>query len=459
MKYSLKWWHLILVFIWPILPFIFIFRNRKLIVKNKILYTLLYVFVLVIISMFNPLKQIKNESIKVENSVEFLENSDQVNNDNSTEVSKPSNYKGSEDKDEILPTNKSDSSISIQNNPDTTVLAGTLQVHFIDVGQGDSILVIFPSGQNILIDAGKSSASEMIISYLKKAGITSIDIFVATHPDADHIGGAVSIFKEFKIGKIIDSGYVHTTQTYEKYLNYIDQNNIPFELGRTFDKLLLDDNIEIEILSPAFTSDNNNSSVVLYITYGEISFLLTGDAEIETENRIMSKYPDLKVTILKVAHHGSSSSTSLNFIENINPKVAVISVGGNSYGNPSEEILNRLNSKNIDIYRTDLEGSIVISTGGKEYEVNVSPYEYVQSITNQTDQQTKPDNTEVINDKININTASVEELQGIIHIGPVRAEEMISLRPFSTVYDMERITGIGPTRLADIITEGKAYVE
>ena len=247
-----------------------------------------------------------------------------------------------------------------------------LTVHFIDVGQGDSELLQF-AGKNVLIDAGDQDSGPRVTSYLRSHGVTSLDLVVATHPHSDHIGGLLTVLNDFTVGQVLDSGQTHTTQTFENYLNLIDQKNIPFstaERGQTID---LDPSLRIEVLSPPatlFVGDLNQNSVVLRVTYNKVSFLLAGDAGFQAEDSMAAGY-DLKSTVLKVGHHGSSSSTGTSFLSKVRPEVAVIEVGaGNAYGHPTSKTLSALQNTGTKVYRTDLDGNIVVTTDGQSYSVS-----------------------------------------------------------------------------------------
>ena len=222
----------------------------------------------------------------------------------------------------------------------------------------------------------------------------------------------------------------------------------------------------------------NDYSAALKITYGNSSFLITGDAEINSEMEMIKNKHDLNVDVLRTGHHGSGTSPTTQFLNATSPKYAVISVGkGNKYNHPSRDVLSRLINNGIQVFRTDEHGTIVFTTDGQTYDVNIKqPYQTLPPKEIPTDQPTKlstinKDNTEntvvqnssfptnAVNGKININTASLEELQQIIHIGPERAEELISKRPFSSLDGLTSINGIGAGRLKDIKNEGKAYVQ
>ncbi|MFA6371135.1 MAG: MBL fold metallo-hydrolase [Methanothrix sp.] len=247
-----------------------------------------------------------------------------------------------------------------------------LTVHFIDVGQGDSELLQF-AGKNVLIDGGTQDAGPRVESYLRSHGATSLDLVVASHPHDDHIGGLITILNDIPVKQILDSGQTHTTQTFENYLNLIDQKNILFstaERGQTID---LDPAIKIEVLSPPatlFSDDLNQNSIVLKVTYNKVSFLFMGDAGFEAEDSIMAVESDLKSTVLKVGHHGSSSSTGSAFLSKVRPEVEVIEVGaGNDYGHPTQKTLSALQSTSSKVYRTDTNGNIEVTTDGQSYTV------------------------------------------------------------------------------------------
>jgi beta-lactamase superfamily II metal-dependent hydrolase len=198
----------------------------------------------------------------------------------------------------------------------------------------------------MLIDAGESDQGEVVSDYLKNEGISTLDYVVATHPHSDHIGGMNEIINDFQIDHFIDSGYVHTTQTYENMLTTIDQKDIPFEVARAGQTIDFDPAVDIEILNPGNTTssdDLNENSVVLKVTYNNTSLLLMGDAGLETEESIMEAGYDIDSDILKVGHHGSSSGSGETFISTVSPEVSVIEVGAeNNYGHPDAETLERL---------------------------------------------------------------------------------------------------------------------
>ncbi|NLG79988.1 MAG: MBL fold metallo-hydrolase [Firmicutes bacterium] len=250
-----------------------------------------------------------------------------------------------------------------------------LAVHFIDVGQGDSILVQAPSGKTMLVDGGPVDASDRLIAYLKAQKVSRIDVLVATHPHADHIGGLIEVLRTFVVGLVVDSGKVHTTATYERFLTLIDQKNIRFRLGRAGDTIDLGPGLDVRILHPSepLPENMNDCSVVIRLQYGKVGFLLTGDAETEAENAILRSGADVHATVLKVAHHGSRTSSSPWFLKAVKPVVAVIPVGaGNPYGHPHRITLLNLADYMDRVYRADLDGDVVVTTDGTTFQVDAA---------------------------------------------------------------------------------------
>jgi competence protein ComEC len=251
-----------------------------------------------------------------------------------------------------------------QLNDEFKPVSELLKVNFINVGQGDSTLLITPNNKTILVDGGKRSAGDTVLNYLNKKGITSLDLVVATHPDADHIGGLIDVLEQVEVKKVLDSGQSHTSQTYLDYLSLIDEKNIPFQVAEAGEYINVDSAIEIQVLnSGEGYSDNNESSVVLKVSHEEIDYLLTGDAGIEAEENMIADY-DLDAEVLKVGHHGSNTSTSQEFVEAVNPAYGILSYGeGNSYGHPHSEIYNRLVNYGVDLIST-VDGTIEMSDDG-----------------------------------------------------------------------------------------------
>lgn len=252
-----------------------------------------------------------------------------------------------------------------------------LKVHYIDVGQADGIL-IENNGQFMLIDAGNNADADLVVNYLKSKGVSKLDYVIATHPHEDHIGGMDNVINTFSIGKIIMPNAVTTTKTYEDVLNAISNKGLKITAPKTGDKYTLG-GASFTILAPnAAGYDNlNNYSVVIKLTYINNSFLFAGDAETISENEMINKGLDLKADVLKLGHHGSNTSTSQAFLDKVNPKYAVVSVGkDNSYGHPHKTVMDRLKAKGIKLYRTDESGTIVATTDGNIISFNVSEGSY-----------------------------------------------------------------------------------
>lgn len=245
-----------------------------------------------------------------------------------------------------------------------------MRVHFIDVGQGDSILIESPNGKTMLIDGGVKGAGQQVVSYLKELGVNKLDLVVATHPDADHIGGLIPVLQTIPIEQFYDSGKVHTSQTFEEMLMAIDQKNIPYYVPKTGDLIEFDKDVTVKVLNAnEHATDNNDASIVLKVVYGNVSFLLTGDAGIALEKEMMQN--DVTATILKAGHHGSNTSSSEEFIRAVKPEVTILSYGeDNKYGHPHAEVVDRLQAMGSNIYATAESGTIIVATDGVNYTVN-----------------------------------------------------------------------------------------
>lgn len=346
------------------------------------------------------------------------------------------------------------------NTESSSFTNGEMKVHFIDVGQGDATFIQTPNGKTILIDAGERDMGNKVISYIQSLGVNTIDVLIATHPHADHIGGLPEVINNFSIGQVYMPKVTHTTKTYEDLLLAIQNKGLKINTAKAGVVLDVDPDIEAVMLAPNGEeySKLNDYSAILKIVYGESSFIITGDAEDTSEKKMVGGGLNLKADVLRVSHHGSSSSTIQEFLSAVDPKYAVISVGrDNKYGHPHEEVITRLSNAGIDIYRTDIHGNIVISTKGNEYNININQPNQSGTIKQVPNQSTNYN--QVSGREININTASVEELQEIIHVGLSYAEQIIELRPFSSINQLTKVTGIGDARLRDIIEEGKAYVK
>ncbi len=249
-----------------------------------------------------------------------------------------------------------------------------LKVHFIDVGQGDSILIQPPDGTTILIDGGKIWCYTFLADYLRRAGVKKIDYLIVSHPHGDHYGGLIKILKTFKVDNLLVSGQKDTTDHYQRFMETVDSlKGVKYKLARAGDRYSFGE-VELLIMHPSDRlSDNlNDCSIIAKLIYGDVSFLFTGDAEEDAELEAIGRGYNMKSTILKVAHHGSRTSTDQYFLSRISPKEAIISVGeDNGYGHPTPQVLRRLKRGGIKTYRTDLDGTILYLSNGKEYRVEL----------------------------------------------------------------------------------------
>lgn len=246
-----------------------------------------------------------------------------------------------------------------------------MTVSFIDVGQGDSILVQFSNGSNMLVDAGDANHGETVVKYLRSLDINKIDILVATHCHMDHIGGMSDVLKNFDIGKAWDSGYDDGSESHKQFLQNLKERSIPYGVPQAgFTQKL--GTARIDVLAPVrlisgTKRDANNNSLVLRVTYGKINFLLTGDMEAEECASVVSFS---KSTVLKVAHHGSQNGTNTRLLSEVSPKIAVISVTAqNDYGYPHSATLTVLENAKSIVYTTAKNGTVVISTEGNSVSV------------------------------------------------------------------------------------------
>ena len=284
-----------------------------------------------------------------------------------------------------------------------------LTIRILDVGpiDGDSILISSPAGKTVLIDAGDTTKGKSVVDALKRYNVQQLDYFIATHPHPDHIGGAAEVFKAVKVLNVIDNGQLPSvppelvaqpkakakptplpanrrapkstplTQFYDDYKAGVSASNAHYETAKPGTKLDLGGGALLTILAPSepmFTKDKmstggneaNANSIVARLDYGSFSMLLTGDAEDQTEHRLLTKELDLQSKVIKISHHGSKYATSKDFLDRVKPEVAVVSCGAwNRYGHPAQAVLDRLKAANVKLYRTDLQGEITITTRGK----------------------------------------------------------------------------------------------
>ena len=349
-------------------------------------------------------------------------------------------------------------------------LAGTLQVDVLDVGQGDSILIRTPAGKSILIDAG--TGGDDVPPMLRELGVESLSMIIASHPHADHIGGLDEVVEAFPPKVYIDNGMTHTTAAYETLMQAVEQSGASYATAESGWSRTLDDGIVIEFLGPpdpvltGTRSDHNSNSVITRITHGSQCFLFTGDAEEPTEHLLRQRGIE-PCNVLKVAHHGSAHSTTDSWLRSVQPEIALISCGeSNRYGHPAEETLSRIESSGAEIFRTDLNGRIHLESDGEKVIVTTervagqsqaasthgdASMEAATSITiNVAPPQTTNDDAGLVN----INKATMSELDALPGIGPSKAAAILEYRgshgAFTSIEQLDHVPGIGPATMAKL---------
>ena len=297
----------------------------------------------------------KNE---LEEELKNLTSENKVNNDD--------NNTNTENNEESVVENKNDETT----NNNTTIQNNKIKIHFIDVGQGDSIFIELPNNTTMLIDAGEASKGQVVANYIKELGYSKINYLIGTHPHTDHIGGLAYIINNFSIESIYMPKAVSSSKTYENLLNTISEKALKIKTAKAGVNVFYNNNLKIDIIAPNSDSysDLNNFSVVIKITYGNRNFLFMGDAETKSENEIMT---NVFADVIKIGHHGSDTSSGQSFVNKVKAKYAIITVGSNNkYNHPYQTIIDRWTNVGSTIYRTDLNGNIVVTSDGNSLDIS-----------------------------------------------------------------------------------------
>ena len=246
---------------------------------------------------------------------------------------------------------------------------GTLRIHYLDVGQADCTFFQLPDGRTMLIDAGTADMGDKIVAYIQEIGVETIDYVIATHPHADHIGGLTQVMEVFDIGALYMPWVSHSSQTFETVLEVAEQKNMEVRTARAGVVISDEDDLRIELIAPVretYARMNDYSACTL-LHFRERSFIFMADAEQLAESLITA---DVSADVYRIGHHGSHSSTSEEFLDRVDPEIAIISVGKeNPYGHPSVSTLQMLRRRGITVYRTDTDGDIVLDCDGVDMEV------------------------------------------------------------------------------------------
>jgi competence protein ComEC len=298
----------------------------------------------------------------------------------------------------------SDNSVRPNNNEqkdsNTSSVNGQIKIHYIDVGQGDSIL-IQQGNSNMLIDTGTNASASSLVAYLKGQNISKLDYLVLTHPHEDHVGGADAVINTFDIGKIYMPKVTSNTKTFKNVVNAMNSKGLKATAPNPGDTFKLGDAV-CTILGPINinTKDLNTYSIVIRLVYGNNKFLFTGDAQSSNEEDMINKGFELSADVLKVGHHGSETSTSDAFLNAVNPKYAVISCGqGNDYGHPHKSTMEKLQAKGINVYRTDECGTIVCTSDGNNISFNVKEGDYKYGSESGSSSSSKASSTSAVSQK------------------------------------------------------------
>ena len=338
-------------------------------------------------------------------------------------------------------------------------LAAALEIHFVDVGQGDGVLIALPDGRHIVYDAGSDDGT--MLRYLRANGVSALALVIASHAHADHIGGMSDVIDAFPPPFVLDNGVAHTTLTYERYLDAVERSGAAV-LEPTARTLTLGE-VRVHVLPPPRDDawGHNDNSVGVVIEYGQFRASLTGDAEPRLFAWWIDTAPEQlrDVHVHKASHHGSANGDTDEGLSRLRPDVVVASVGAdNPYGHPDPATVAMYLRHGATLYATHRHGAVVIRAA-HDGSFTVSSERVPSPGAAAHDGAPQPEAAITGDACVDLNTAAHDLLQVIVHIGPERASEIERLRPFPSLYALLRVPGIGAARLRDIRDEGLACVE
>jgi competence protein ComEC len=341
-----------------------------------------------------------------------------------------------------------------------------LELHFVDVGQGDAVVIVAPDRRAVVYDGGPDP--EALLRYLSRLDLTEVVLVVASHPHADHIAGLPAVLDAFRPRFVLDNGLEHTTRTFERYLAAVERSGA--QLLEPVARTITLGEVRLYVLpSPGVPAwDHNDNSVGLVIVYGDFRASLTGDAEERLFDWWLATVPERfePVQVHKASHHGSVRGDTAAALARLRPQVVVVSAGrDNPYGHPHIEALHRYADFGALVYRTDRHGTVVVvaepdGSYRVETEISAPPSTadpaWAPGAEGREGAPPRAAAAYAGDACIDLDTASLERLQEIVHIGPERAAEIVRLRPWSSLEALRRIDGIGPARLRDIVEQGLA---
>lgn len=338
-----------------------------------------------------------------------------------------------------------------------------LRVHMVDVGQGDALLIESPSGKWILLDSGPRGGRKALLDYLRDRGVKALTMAVASHAHSDHIANHDVVIDRYPPAILLDSGVPHTTRDYTRMLDAVERNKVTLKLARRGRQITVEPGVVLRVLGPqeplvqGSRSDLNANSVVFRLEYDQFTMLFTGDAEEETEHRLLEQRDVLTSTVLKVAHHGSRHATTTPFLKAVSPRIAFVSAAEkNRYGHPAPETMGKLARAGVTVFDTPRFGHVVLATDGKVvalYAQKDAGGSALVAAATPPDAPASPDApaAEAAGGGVDLNTADIAALVKLPGVGEATAKRIIEYReangPFRTVDDLVKVRGIGKKTL------------